>query len=130
VKTINKVDYFKGVKFFSVPEEDLQGPIRNVWEDTVKKLNEGIELKAVKWGDGRRILNNFINKSDDMICHVRPHEKKSDYSEEGPYSDQLPVKIKWTDKPDSSSYSSQWMTKQSFWLNNDYIKNQVSELLD
>lgn len=130
VKTIDEVDYFKGVKFFSVPEEDLQGPIRNVWEDTVKKLNEGIELKSVKWGDGRRILNNFMKKSDDMICHVRPHETKSDYSENGRYSDQLPVKIKWTDKPDSSSYSSQWMTKQSFWLNNDYIKKQVLGLLD
>lgn len=130
VKIVDGVQYFKGVKFFSVPENDLQGPIREVWEDTVKKLNEGIELKSVKWGKGLRISNNFINLSDDLICHIRPHETKADYSENGRYADQLPVKIKWKNKPDCSHYSDQWMTKQSFWFNNDYVKKQVSELLD
>lgn len=130
VKTEEGVDYFKGVKFFSVPEEDLQGSIREVWEDTVHKLNEGVRLKAVPWGDGVRIENNFIAKSDNMISHVRPHEAKADYSEEGPHAGKLPTAIQWTDKPDSSAYSDQWMTRQSFWLNNDYIKKQVEELLD
>lgn len=129
VKTIDGIDYFKGVKFFSVPDKDLQGPIRQVWEDTVKKINEGVELKRVPWGNGYRILNNFINKSDNMICHIRPHATKADYSEDGKYADKLPAPIKWTNRPDSSEYSDQWMTIQSFWLNSDYVKKQVEELL-
>lgn len=130
VKTENGVDYFKGVKFFSVPEEDLQGPIRAVWEDTVQKLNEGVKLKQVPWGDSFRILNNFIAKSDKMICHVRPHESKADYSENGKHAGKLPAKIQWINRPESAEYSDQWMTRQCFWLNNDYIKEQVEELLE
>jgi len=129
VKSENGKDYFKGVKFFSIPEHDLQGPIKYVWEDTVRKLNKGVKLKAVPWGKNIRIENNFIQKSDDLICHVRPHETKSDYSENGKYADKLPNKIQWTNKPRDHKYSDFWMTKQSFWLNNDYIKKQVEDLL-
>lgn len=130
VKTENGVDYFKGVKFFSIPDADLQGPIREVWEDTVKKLNEGVKLEAVEQKNGTIIRNNFIKKSDHMIAHVRPHERKADYSVNGKHADKLPVKAQWTNKPDSPEYSDQWMTRQCFWLNNDYVKKQVEELLD
>lgn len=130
VKTENGIDYFKGVKFFSVPDADLQGLIREVWEDTVKKIKEGVQLKAVPWGGNYRIENNFVEKSDEMISHVRPHESKADYSVNGVCADELPAKIQWTNKPDSDKYSDYWMTKQCFWLNNSYIKEQVEELLD
>lgn len=129
VKTENGKDIFKGVKFFGVPESDLQGPIRTVWEDTVKKINEGVKLRAVPWGDGIRIENNFIAKSDNLLSHVRPHQTLADYSENGRYADKLPVPIQWTNRPDSPDYSDSWMTKQCFWLNNDYIKKQVKDLL-
>lgn len=129
VKTENGVDTFKGVKFFTMPESDLQGPVRQVWEDTVKKINEGVELKKVTWGNGFRIENNFVNPSDEMICHIRPHASLRDYSENGKHADKLPTKANWINKPDSIEYSNQWMTKQSFWLNNSYIKEQVEDLL-
>lgn len=129
VKTENGKDIFKGVKFFAIPEADLNGPIRHVWEDTVKKINEGIELEAIPWGDGIRILNNFIKKSDNLISHVRPHENERDYSVNGKYADKLPTPVKWINKPQSNEFSNEWMTKQCFWLNNDYIKKQVEDLL-
>lgn len=129
VKTENGQDIFKGVKFFGVPDKDLQGPIRQVWEDTVKKINAGVELEAVKWGDGIRIKNNFIKKSDKLISHVRPHETAADYSKNGRYADKLPTPIQWINRPKGNDYSDNWMTKQSFWLNNDYIKKQVEDLL-
>lgn len=129
VKNENNKDYFKGVKFFSVPDKDLQGPIKYVWEDTVKKLNTGVKLKATVRDGKVRISNNFIKKSDDLICHIRPHEAKADYSNHGKHADNLPVRADWTDKPENDSYSDLWMTKQSFWLNNTYIKEQVKDLL-
>jgi len=130
IKTHKNIDYLKGIKFFSVPDKDLQGPIRKVWEDTVKKINEGVELKATPWGKKTRITNNFISLSDNLICHVRPHGSVSDYSEYGSSADKLPVKAKWINKPNDKRYSDQWMTSQSFWFNRDYIKEQVKDLLD
>lgn len=129
VKKENGKDIFKGVEFFSIPDYDLQGPIRDVWEDTVYKIRNGVELKAVKWGDDIRILNNFISRADNMICHIRPHEKKSDYTMNGKHSSRLPVEAKWTHKPDSPNYSNQWMTRQCFWINNNYIREKVKHLL-
>ncbi|MFI9044713.1 Sau3AI family type II restriction endonuclease [Staphylococcus saprophyticus] len=132
VKTENEIDVFKGIKFFTMPEEDVEGPVKEVWEDTVNKINKDITLEAVpdkSTKDGWRINNNFISKSDNLICHVRPHEQQRDYSENGRYADKLPHPAHWINKPDTEDYSNQWMTKQSFWINNDYIKKQVEELL-
>ena len=39
------------------------------------------------------------------------------------------LSAKWINRPeDKIKYSSQWMTKQCFWINNTYIK-QVEDLL-
>ncbi len=125
------LDIFKGIKFFSMPEEDINGPVKKMWDDTVKKLNEGVTLEAVpdkSTKDGWRIKNNFVDKSDDLICHVRPHTNNRDYRG-GSNADKLPKKINWINRPDSDDYSDEWMTKQSFWINNDHIKKQVEDLL-
>lgn len=132
VKTEGEKDVFKGIKFFSMPEEDIEGPVKEMWQDTVDKINDGIILEAVPdktTTDGWKIKNNFVNKSDQLICHVRPHETKRDYRENGKYANKLPQPIRWINKPNSDDYSNEWMTKQSFWINNDYIKKQVEELL-
>ena len=132
VKIENGVEVFKGIKFFTMPEEDIEGPIKKVWEDTVEKLKKGVTLTARYKKDESlyRIENNFINNSDDMICHVRPHQSKSDYRENGQCADYLPSPAKWINRPeDKIKYSSQWMTKQCFWINNTYIKKQVDDLL-
>lgn len=132
VKNENKTDVFKGIKFFSMPEEDIEGPVQKMWKDTVEKIKEGVILQVVpdkSTKDGWRIKNNFIKNSDNLICHVRPHEQQRDYSENGPYADKLPHPVQWVNKPDSHDYSNEWMTKQCFWINNDYIKKQVEELL-
>ncbi|WP_275114295.1 Sau3AI family type II restriction endonuclease [Staphylococcus simulans] len=124
---------FKGIKFFSMPEEDIDGPVRHVWQDTVDKLNNGVELNAVEsksTKDGYKITNNFITLKDKLICHVRPHTTRRDYSAHGPYADQLPVPAKWTNRPDNhTAYSRDWMTKQCFWLNNDYIAEQLQDVV-
>ncbi|WP_436875757.1 Sau3AI family type II restriction endonuclease [Mammaliicoccus sciuri] len=130
VENDGEKDIFKGIKFFTMPEEDVEGPVYQVWKDTVDKIKNGVELKATKNKKGQTVIkNNFIKKSDKMICHIRPHETKSDYSENGKYADKLPTPAKWINKPESDKYSDSWMTKQCFWLNNDYIKSQVEDLL-
>ncbi|WP_188353523.1 Sau3AI family type II restriction endonuclease [Leuconostoc pseudomesenteroides] len=125
---IEGVDVFKGIKFFNVSSEDIEGDIQYVWEDTVQKLRQGVVLNGKRGVNGYRITNNFIKKSDDLIVHVRPHSQLSGYNALKPDADLLPSRARWINKPDSS-YSDYWMTKQSFWFNNDYIKKQVQELL-
>lgn len=132
-KNNGEQNVFKGIKFFSMPEEDIDGPVRHVWQDTVDKLNNGVELTASinkSTKDGYRITNNFITLEDRLICHVRPHAVQRDYSAHGANADQLPVPAKWINRPDNhSTYSSDWMTKQSFWLNNDYIAEQLQDIV-
>lgn len=132
VKEEEGTEVFKGVKFFSMPEDDIEGPVKKVWEDTKDKLLKGVCLKATYKKDGNvyRIENNFINKSDEMICHIRPHESYSDYRVNGKYADELPSRTNWINRPnDTLKYSDKWMTKQCFWINNSYIKEQVKEFL-
>ncbi|MEX2948953.1 Sau3AI family type II restriction endonuclease [Staphylococcus warneri] len=132
VKTENGNDIFKGIKFFSMPEDDIETKVKSMWEDTVRKLQNGVTLEAVpdkNTKDGWKIKNNFTSLRDNMICHVRPHASERDYTVNGKYSDKLPVPANWINKPDSDKYSKDWMTKQCFWINNDYIKRQVQDLL-
>lgn len=116
---------FKGAKFWTMPEADLDGVVRRAWEETVQVLNEGIQLT---YNFKRaRVENNFIKKTDKRIIHVRPHASVASYEEDNANASQLPVPAQWTNKP--TSYSSDWMTKQCFWLNNDYVLSQIKDLL-
>lgn len=130
---VNGKDTFMGAKFFRIPDSEIEGVIRDVWEDTVKKICLGVELTAKPSSSsktGYRISNNFITKKDEMICHVRPHASSADYRVNGTWSNQLPNRAHWTNRPaDHETYSDNWMTTQCFWLNNTYIKQQVEDLL-
>ncbi len=116
--------YFKGAKFWSMPISDLEGIVKFAWKDTVNTLKVGVQLSFYNG----RVTNNFISKSDKRIIHVRPHAAKSSYVANNSNSDQLPVPAQWINKPEM--FSDDYMTKQSFWFNNDYVLEQISDLLE
>ena len=118
---------FKGVRFFSIPKEDIDGDIRDCWNKTISVLNSGVELMYKKTKKGHKVLNNLQKKSENKIIHVKPHTGESAYIKNS-YSSRLPVKAQWHDKPEE--YSEYYMTKQSFFLNNTYVKSKVKDLLD
>lgn len=122
----NEEYIFKGAKFWNMPISDLDNQVQEVWQDTVDILNTGVELYYNS--TSKRVHNNFTKISDDKILSVRPHASKASYLENNPNADRLPVPAKWTNKP--NHFSNQWMTKQCFWLNNNYIEEQISELID
>lgn len=76
-----------------------------------------------------------------MIMHVRPSAKYSSYAKND-YSFELPVKSHWINRPASQKgkwigdkpsdncddLTDEYMTKQAFWLNKDYMYRQVAEL--
>lgn len=114
---------FKGAKFWSMPESDLENIVRLAWQQTVDTIKFGVQLHY----DGKRVTNNFIGKSDKRIIHVRPHASKSSYIANDKNANQLPTPAIWTNKP--ANFANDWMTKQCFWLNNDYVFEQIKDLL-
>ncbi|MDD3746859.1 MAG: Sau3AI family type II restriction endonuclease [Anaerostipes sp.] len=95
----------KGCQFWNIPYEDLENQVKKVWKQTKKVLIEGLEITQV----GKQKRNNFPKKTDNAVCHVRPHGRNAEDVYE---------------LPDGRVY-----TKQCFWLNNDYILKQIKREL-
>lgn len=95
-ETSNSELVFDNVLFWNLPNVDLEGDVRAVWEETVKRINEG---KA----------DQLPRKTEFEISHVRPHARDSSDTYPTPYGTHE--------------------VKKCFWLNNDYILEQIHKLL-
>ena len=96
-KETNNGEYvFERVKLWQMSEADLQ-KIKSVWKKSKNIIQNGDN-------DGKY---NFPRKSENKICHVRPHANNSDDTFCLP--------------------NGKTITKQSFWLNNSYIEKQIKE---
>ena len=95
----------KGCQFWSIPYNDLENNVKNVWLKTCKVINEGIKVTEING----KIYNNFPSPSENPVCHVRPHARNKDDTYE---------------LPNGGSF-----TKQCFWLNNSYILSQIDDNL-
>lgn len=98
----NDVLRLKGCQFWNIPYEDLEGNVKEVWEETKQVLLDGLEVEIVN-GKHR---NNFPKASNNPVSHVRPHAQNAKDAYE---------------LPDGRLYP-----KQCFWLNNTYILNQLN----
>ena len=106
----------KGAKFWSMPRDDIDGPLHDCWLDARDKVRCGVTFtrKLNKRGD-TIVSNDLPGIADNPVAHVRPHTSVSAYKladgyergDIGKYADELP--------------DGQWMTKQSFWLNSKYV---------
>lgn len=73
------------VIFWNMPEQDIEGHARKVWEETIKRINKG---KA----------HQLPKKSEDPVVHVRPHAKNSADTISTPKNGMLVKKCFWLDK--------------------------------
>ena len=112
----------RGARFWSMPITDLEGPLHDVWDKTREVIAEGVELVPVRQKDGKIVVKNNLPGKQQItpVAHGPvPTRGKSAYrfmdgSEIGDVERHaLPL-------PDGC-----WMTKQSFWLNNDYVYSIV-----
>lgn len=109
---------YLGSSFWKMSESDLNNIVKKEWLDIQKVLKNGVEFYI----DKKCVKNNFPKKSETKIIHIRPKANKAAYKlncgfESGNIkkdADQLP--------------NGEWMTKQCFWLNNDYILEQLSRM--
>ena len=87
--------------FWNISNNDLETEVRNVWQKTINIIEEGVTITH----KGKRTYNNLPSPSENQILHVRPHARNKE--------DTYPL-------PGGGN-----LTKQSFWLNNSYILNQI-----
>ncbi|WP_334333624.1 hypothetical protein [Companilactobacillus sp. HBUAS59544] len=125
-KSVDENSYqFDGAKFWTMPEKDLNDTVKEAWQQTVDTIKGGVILKYDE--KHNRVENNFIGSSQKMIIHVRPHSAKRGYNSFSKNAYKLPVSARWTNKP--SDFDDNYMTKQCFWLNNNYVTKQISDLI-
>jgi len=117
---VGKEMVLRGARFWSMPITDLEGPLHDVWDKTKEVIAEGVELVPVRQKDGKIVVkNNLPGKQDNPVAHVRPHTGKSAYR----FMDGS--EIGDVERHASPLPDGRWMTKQSFWLNNDYVYSIV-----
>jgi len=112
----NGQDYvFKGIKLWSMDEPTLDSFVKPVWEDTVEKIKTGKIIRYIR--DNGLIETAFSKEKDNPVTHIRPHAQNKDDH----YI--LPVPAAYEGRIFES------FTKQCFWLNKEYIQNQIIDLL-
>ena len=110
----------KGCQMWNMPYNDLNDTVYAGWNDIRDVVIKGVKFTI----DNDRVLNNFPKKNNNRIIHIRPHAAKSFYVFENG-STYGSGSISDTDElPDGRR-----MTKQSFWLNNDYVLAILDETL-
>ena len=85
-------------------------------------IKYGVEFKKKIDSQGKvSFENNLPNKSETEIIHIRPHAQKAAYrfnnGEE--YGN--------VDRDANMLPNGEYMTTQSFWINNDYILRQLKK---
>ncbi len=113
---------FKGVCLWNMPYTDLTGEVQAGWQQVKDTLIKGVAFKLEKYGDGQRVRNNLLEKTANGIIHLRPHASKSFYR----FADGTTFGS-GTEKDADELPDGRLMVKQSFWLNSDYILNELKK---
>lgn len=98
------------ILFWQLPKEDEE-EVEKVWTRACKSIIKGAGLKKEKYGKRYRMTNTLPKQSESKVAHMRPHTTKSGYTDDSPYADMLP--------------NGNYMTKQCFWFNREYILKQI-----
>lgn len=114
----------RGCRLWAMPEDTLDGPVQECWLRTRDAVRRGVTLTRRVSKTGKvSYSNNLPAISDRLIAHVRPRAARSAYrlangSEIGNVErDAEPL-------PDG-----RWMTRQAFWLNSNYVLEQIKDML-
>lgn len=112
----------KGCQLWNMSNEDLELASKG-FKAIQKVLRQGVKLNKKTRKNDFIIENDFPEKSDNRIVHIRPHTSERYYLlEDGEVIGKNPV---YGDElPDGRV-----ITKQCFWLNNTYILSQLNDEL-
>ena len=111
-----------GGQFWNIPYKDLEGNVKEVWEETRNIIKEGrLTVDIVN----NTLQNNFPKQKNNPVSHVRPHGQTRLGS-----VNKLPegtrVNIHSSDGSFAWPYEDMFLD-HCFWLNNSYILSQLDE---
>ena len=107
-KKVNGNRILQKAQFWNMPNKDIK-EARKVWLHTKRNIKNGTIVREIKPDGSRKTY--FMSKADNPVSHVRPHARNAE--------DTYPLP-----KKDSLTKAKEY-TKQCFWLNNDYVLNQI-----
>lgn len=112
--------YLSGSQFWNIPQKDLEGDVREVWQETHDIIASGRLTICIDEKGG--IRNNLPKMKDHLIAHVRPHARNRQDMKPLPKGTDIQLdkasKQKW-------KYGARFI-KQCFWLRNTYILSQIA----
>ncbi len=109
-----------GCQLWNMSVNDLDNIVKTEWEEYKHIVKYGVEfIKKVDSKGKIKFENNLPKKTDTKIIHMRPHATKAAYrfknGEE--YGN--------VERDANILPNGEFMTTQSFWLNNDYVLSQL-----
>ena len=110
-----------GSQLWNMPYNDLNKVVKAGWENIKQSLLNGVRFTLKQINNGVRVENSLPKKKDNPILHIRPHAQKSAYLLKD--GTQIGDLSNANELPDG-----QWMTTQSFWINNTYLYTQLNVL--
>ena len=119
-KRVDDVYVLQKAKLWHMPYYDLNDIVKSEWQKYKKIIEEGVIFEKVKNMNGEiEVQNNLPGIKETKIIHIRPHAQKSAYKLNGGF-------IKGNVERDADELpNGEWMTKQSFWLNKQYVLKQL-----
>lgn len=100
----NRVPYLKGIKLWNMPEQVIETELKDLWKTVHDILEAGVELTQTPRG----VKNNLPGPKFNGVCHIRPKAANA--------ADKVQL-------PDG-----QMITKQTYWLNREYVAEIVRGL--
>lgn len=114
----------RGCKVWGMPEEDLDGPVRECWQRARDAVERGVRLEKKVSAAGKvSYANDLPGMAENPVAHVRPRAAQAAYL----FLDGS--KVGNVERDAEELPDGRWMTRQAFWLNSGYLLEQVSELL-
>lgn len=102
-------------QLWNMPYGDLYNIVYDGWINVQNVIKSGVKFQI----SDNYVRNNLPKKADNPIIHVRPHAQNSAFKLNCGYS-KGDIKKNANELPNG-----EWMTTQSFWLNNTYILSQM-----
>ena len=112
--------------FWNMPFDHLNRIVYDGWRNIhylVKNRMVEFELKETR--RGYIVKNNLPKKSDNPIIHIRPHAQKSAYAIH--MNDGRIYESGNINRDANMLPQGDWMTTQSFWINNNYFLEYILE---
>lgn len=110
----------QGCRLWNMPRLDLETTVKSEWETYQHIIKYGVKFKKCVDNKGKVwFKNNLPSKSETKIIHMRPHSKKAAYRfrDGAEYGD--------VQRDANILPNGEYMTTQSFWINNGYILEQL-----